>query len=122
MVRQLSGGVIGRLAARLLIVVFTMMSPAAMHWPSAAEECQPAAVTHDADAHRFVRSETHQADSGHCWLCHWARAFRSDLSSGALVPRLSCLASRFLQDSSARAAHLTWARIPARAPPAALIV
>jgi hypothetical protein len=121
MVRHAAGGFLGRLAARLLIVGFATMWPAATHGPSAADECQPAAVTHDADAHRFVRSGTEDADPGHCWLCHFVRACRTDLSSGAIVPRPSFLANRFLQDPSAWAAHLAWARIPARAPPADLV-
>jgi hypothetical protein len=88
-----------------------------MHSPSAVDECLPASVTHDADAHRFIPAQDERADSGHCWLCHWARAFRSGPASGTLVPRPSFVRGRYSFDRSAWAAHPAWARIPARSPP-----
>jgi tRNA nucleotidyltransferase (CCA-adding enzyme) len=117
MLRLQRSGLPARLVARFLIVVFSVMSPAAVHQTSEVDECQPASIAHDADAHRFVRADTPLTDSDHCWLCHWSRAFRSSPSSSAFTPRPSFVGGRLLQDSSAWAAHLASARIPARSPP-----
>ena len=122
MLCRLSSRFIGRLAACLLITVFSVMSPAIAHWSTRADECEPTAVQHDTNAHRFVRSETPQTDAGHCGLCHSTRAFRSDLSSKSLLPQPTRLLGRLVHDLSAWAAHVAWARIPARSPPALSIV
>ena len=122
MLCRLSSRVIARLAACLLITVFSVMSPAIAHWSPRADECEPTAVQHDTNAHRFVRSATPQTDAGHCGLCHSTRAFRSDLSSKPLLPQPARLLGRLLHDSSAWAAHVASARIPARSPPALSIV
>ena len=122
MLCRLSSRFIARLAARLLITVFSVMSPAIGHWSTRADECEPTAVKHDTNAHRFVRSETAQTDAGHCWLCHSTRAFRSDLSSKPLLPQPARLLGWLLHDSSAWAAHVASARIPARSPPAPSVV
>jgi hypothetical protein len=79
-------------------------------------DCVPAAVQHDENAHRVGEARAHAPQ--HCYLCHWAQAFRS------VTPAASGFVSPQLPSGSLRLGFATTAEqipvwpLPGRAPPA----
>lgn len=81
--------------------------------------CSPAAVVHDADAHRVGSETTPPPDSQHCVLCHTLQSLRA-VSASLRLPAPVVDGNLVTGASAALVNVLLVFNRPARAPPVAV--
>ena len=105
-------------AAVALFATMPVTVSSLLHDDSDDALCNPAAVVHDASAHRISAAESTLPDSQHCVLCHALQSLRAVHASVRFAA--PSVDARLVACTSAAAVNaLTSSTRPARAPPLA---
>jgi hypothetical protein len=106
-------------ATALLSLAFVGLSAAGPHEDDCHDACQPMAVEHDASAHRITAPAAAGEHPLHCFVCHWARSFRSPRTESRVVATpANDPGTRLHADSLTTDVSAPVAQPPLRSPPA----